>query len=77
MANKKRTKEDYPIIKYRIVTGNGYNLFEGGEDELKKRLKEDFNFAKRVRDKRFEPQYVIKVTEEYLEISEFGIDGTE
>ena len=77
MANKKRTKEDYPIIKYRIVTGNGYSLFEGSEDELKERLKEDFNFAKRVEDKRFEPQYVIKVTEEYLEISEFGINGTE
>ena len=77
MANKKRTKEDYPIIKYRIVTGNGYSLFDGSEDELKERLKEDFNFAKRVEDKRFEPQYVIKVTEEYLEISEFGINGTE
>ena len=77
MAKKKRTKEDYPIVKYRIVDGNGYNLVEGSENELKERLKEDFNFAKRVKDKRFEPQYVIKVIEEYLEISEFGIDGTE
>lgn len=77
MAKKKRTKEDYPIVKYRIVDGNGYNLFDGSEDELKEHLKEDFNFAKRVEDKRFEPQYVIKVTEEYLEISEFGINGTE
>lgn len=77
MAKKKRTKEDYPIVKYRIVDGNGYNLFDGSEDELKELLKEDFIFAKRVEDKRFEPQYVIKVTEEYLEISEFGINGTE
>ena len=77
MAKKKRTKEDYPIIKYRIVDGNGYNLFEGSEDELKERLKDDFKFAKRVNDKHFEPQYVIKVTETYLEISEFGIYGTE
>ena len=77
MAKKKRTKEDYPIVKYRIVDGNGYSLFEDGENELKERLKKDFKFAKNVNDKHFEPQYVIKVTEEYLEISEFGIDGTE
>ena len=77
MAKKKRTKEDYPIVKYRIVDGNGYSLVEGGEDELKEHLKKDFKFAKEHDAKRFEPQYVIKVTEEYLEISEFGIDGTE
>ena len=77
MANKKRTKEDYPIIKYRIVNGNGYTLFDGSENELKERLKEDLNFAKRVGDKRFEPQYVIKVSEEYIAIDELGINGTE
>ena len=77
MAKKKYTKEDYPIVKYRIVDGNGYGLFEGNENELKKELLCRFEFAKKFDDKRFEPQYVIKVTEEYLEISEFGIDGTE
>ena len=34
MAKKKRSKEDYPIIKYRIVDGNGYTLCEG-EEELR------------------------------------------
>ena len=77
MANKKHTKEDYPIIKYRIVTGNGYSLFEGSENELKKELFRKFEFAKRNNEKRFEPQYVIKVTEEYIDVSELGIDGTE
>ena len=77
MANKKRTKEDYPIIKYRIVTGNGYTLFKGNENGLKEELKCEFEFAKKYNDKRFEPQCVIKVTEEYIEIDELGINGTE
>lgn len=77
MANKKRTKEDYPIIKYRIVTGNGYSLFEGNENELKKELFRKFEFAKKHNDKRFEPQYVVKLTEEYVTIDELSINGTE
>ena len=77
MANKKRTKDDYPIIKYRIVNGNGYALLEGSEIELKEALKRKFEFAKKYGDKRFEPKYVIKVTEEYIDVSELGIDGTE
>ena len=77
MANKKRTKEDYPIIKYRIVTGNGYDLFEGSENELKEELYRKFEFAKKYNDKRFKPQYVVKLTDEYITIDELGINGTE
>lgn len=77
MANKKHTKEDYPIIKYRIVTGNGYSLLEGSETELKETLKRKFEFAKKYGKKRFEPQYVVKVSEEYITIDELGVNGTE
>ncbi len=77
MANKKRTKEDYPIIKYRIVTGNGYDLFEGSENELKEELYRKFEFAKKYNDERFKPQYVVKLTEEYITIDELGVNGTE
>ena len=72
MAKKsKRTKEDYPIVKYRVVDGNGYSLCEG-ENELKEKLKRDFEYYESVKGgydtERFKPQYVIKVTEEYIEI---------
>lgn len=72
MANKKKTKEDYPIVKYRIVTGNGYYLVEGSEEALEKALKarEEFikEYCKTEADiKRFSVQYVVKVTEEYID----------
>ena len=71
MAKKKRSKEDYPIIKYRIVDGNGYTLCEG-EEELREKLKRSFDFYNKIKgeydSERFKPQYVIKVTEEYLEL---------
>lgn len=71
MASKKRTKDDYPIVKYRIVDGNGYVLCKN-EDELNERLERSIKFAKGLKPesdvKRFMPQYVVKVTEEYMEI---------
>lgn len=75
MANKKRTKQDYPIVKYRIVTGNGYYLVDGNKDALKKALEEREKFVLNVcRDekskKRFSTQYIVKVTEEYIEPDE-------
>lgn len=71
MANKKRTKEDYPIVKYRIVTGNGYTLFDGNEDSLKQKLKERSDWVETLTyDKeRFKIQYVVKVTEEYIDLN--------
>ena len=75
MANKKRTKQDYPIVTYRIVTGNGYYLVDGNKDALKKALEEREKFVLNVcRDekskKRFSTQYIVKVTEEYIEPDE-------
>lgn len=75
MAKKKRTKEDYPVVKYRIVDGNGYVLCEG-EEEFKEKLKraKDFYESLKARNdyhcERFKVQYVIRVTEEYLELDE-------
>lgn len=68
----KKTKEDYPIVKYRIVTGNGYTLVEGGEEELKAALKRREDFVKEYCEdeksiKRFSTQYIVKVTEEYID----------
>ena len=70
MAKKK--KEDYPIVKYRIVTGNGYSLVEGGEKALEKALEARENFIKEhckteADIKRFSVQYVVKITEEYID----------
>ena len=72
MEKKKRAKEDYPIVKYRIVTGNGYTVADT-EDELKSKLEwrkkfveENCNTEKD--KKRFSAHYIIKVTEEYIEL---------
>ena len=75
MANKKKTKEDYPIVKYRIVTGNGYSLVEGGEKALKDAIERNKAFVKEYCHdeksiKRFSIQHIIKVTEEYIELDE-------
>lgn len=72
MANKKRTKEDYPIVKYRIVTGDGYTV-ANTEEELKFNLERNKKFVEENCDtekskKRFSVQYIIKVTEEYIEL---------
>jgi hypothetical protein len=52
-------------------------LFEGSENELKKELISKFEFAKKYNDKWFEPQYVVKLTEEHITIDELGINGIE
>ena len=71
MANKKRTKEDYPIVKYRIITGDGYYLFDGDEESLKQKLKERSDWIETLtyNKERLKVQYVVKVTEEYIDLS--------
>lgn len=63
MANKK----DYPKVKYRLVTGNGPSMFYSWDkvQEYITKIKEDPIFQK---EERFQPQYVIKITEELIEI---------
>lgn len=74
MASKCRTKEDYPIVKYRIVDGNGYQVCNS-EKELHETLKRKMDFYEELVEKgkydieRFRPKYIVKVTEEYIEIN--------
>lgn len=72
MAKKRRTKEDYPIVKYRIVDGNGYSLCES-EQELLNKLEMAIAFADKVKEDRFKPQYVVKVTEEYIDLKDIKL----
>ena len=64
---KKTKKEDYPIVKYRVVNGNGYTVCNTW-DEVEKLI----NFYKTdpvfKDEERFQVKYVIKVIEEYIEI---------
>jgi len=72
MAKKKRTKEDYPIVKYRVITGDGYFLFEGDEEKLKQKLKERSDWIETLttyHKERLKAQYVVKVTEEYIDLN--------
>lgn len=73
---KKKKKEDYPIVKYRLVNGNGYGLYEN-LDNVRNAVKYYRTNPIFKDDERFQAQYVIKVTEEYISIDELGIDGTE
>ena len=69
MASKKvAKKEDYPKVKYRVITGNGYFLVDTWEEVLKKveYYKTDPIFKN---EERFQVKHVIKVTEEFVEIS--------
>ena len=68
MAQKKKnSKEDYPIVKYRVVNGNGYTVCDTWDD-----VQEKINYYRTdpiFKDKeRFQVHHVIKVTEEYIEI---------
>lgn len=67
MAKRKHSKEDYPIVKYRVVNGNGYAVCDTWSEVVEriKYLTTNPSFRDK---KRFQPQYVIKVTEEYIEI---------
>lgn len=67
MAKRKHSKEDYPIVKYRVVNGNGYAVCDTWSEVVERigYLKTNPSFRGK---ERFQPQYVIKVTEEYIEI---------
>lgn len=67
MSKKKLTKEDYPVIKYRLINGNGYTVCNTW-DEVQERI-EYYKTNPVFKDNsRFQIQHVIKVTEEYIEI---------
>ena len=67
MPSKKSKKEDYPKVKYRVVDGNGYTLCDTWE-----RVEEKISYYKTspmFKDNEdLKDKYVIKVTEEYIEI---------
>ena len=57
----------YPNIKYRLVTGNGPSVFYDWNEVLTQI--EDLRTNPIFKDKeRFQPKYVIKITEELLNI---------
>lgn len=60
-------KNKYPKVKYRLVNGNGSSVFYNWSDVEKQieKYRTDLLFKDK---KRFQPQYVIKITEEYIEI---------
>lgn len=60
-------KESYPKVKYRLVTGNGPSIYYS-EDELNKKINE-LRTNRSYKDREdFKPQYIIKITEEYIEV---------
>ncbi len=67
MGKKKLSKEDYPIVKYRVVNGNGYSVCNTW-DEVQEQIEYYKTHPSFKDDKRFHVQHVIKVTEEYIEI---------
>ena len=61
------TNRKYPKIKYRLVSGNGSSIFNNWSD-VEKTI-EKYRTDSLFKDKeRFQPKYVIKITEEYIEI---------
>lgn len=64
---KKVYPEDYPQVKYRLVTGDGPQVFYSWESVQNK-----INYCRThpaFKDcERFQPKYIIKITEEYLEV---------
>jgi hypothetical protein len=63
----KKTKNNYPKVKYRVVNGNGYTLCDSWEEVERKidYYKTDPNFKDK---ERFQIKHVIKVTEELIEV---------
>ena len=59
--------QKYPKIKYRVVNGNGYTLCNNWDEveNVINRYKTDPDFKD---EERFQVKYVIKVTEELIEI---------
>lgn len=62
-----KKEKQYPIVKYRIVNGNGYTVCDTWE-EVQKRI-EYYKTNPLFQDKEnFQVKYVIKVTEEKIDI---------
>lgn len=59
--------QKYPKIKYRVVNGNGYVLCNNWKDveKLINLYKTDPNFKDK---ERFQVKYIVKITEEIIEI---------
>ena len=62
-----KKEKEYPIIKYRVVNGNGYTVCDTWEE-----VQEQIQYYKTnplFQDKEyFQVKYVIKVTEEKIDI---------
>jgi len=62
-----KKEKQYPIVKYRVVNGNGYsvcNTWEGVQKQI-----EYYRTNPLFKDKEnFQVKYVIKVTEEKIDI---------
>lgn len=66
MARNNKPKQ-YPVVKYRIITGDGYHLTD--EEHLIETLQKNIDFANSRNEQsrnRFMPKHVIKVTEEFI-----------
>lgn len=64
---KKTNKDKYPKVKYRLVTGNGPSTYNSWTEVQSKILEYRINPIYKDKE-RFQPQYVIKITEEYIEV---------
>lgn len=59
--------KQYPNTKYRLVTGNGPSVFYKWDD-VQKEI-EELRTNPVFKDKeRFQPKYIVKITEEIIEI---------
>jgi hypothetical protein len=62
-----KKEKQYPVVKYRVVNGNGYSVCDTWE-EVQKRI-EYYKTNPLFKDKEnFQVKYVIKVTEEKIVI---------
>jgi hypothetical protein len=59
--------KQYPNTKYRLVTGNGPSVFYKWEDVQKEIEKLRTNPVFKDKE-RFQPKYIIKITEELINI---------
>lgn len=61
--------KNYPNIKYRLVTGNGPSVYYKWDDV--ERQIEELRTNPAFKDKeRFQPKYVVKITEELINIDD-------
>ena len=62
-----KKEKQYPVVKYRVVNGNGYTVCDTWE-EVQKQI-EYYKTNSLFQDKEnFQVKYVIKVTEEKIDI---------